>query len=94
MTFQIEGVTEPSASAGLITAKGHRIVLDDEDVHIEHKPMGRRAKLRKNGHVLIMCAKVMPDTPAARCRQDGYKFCMGRASRDRTASDDERDLNK
>lgn len=37
MTFQITAVTKPLASAGRSTARGYRIILDDEDASIPHR---------------------------------------------------------
>lgn len=61
MTLQTADVTEPFASAGRITAKGHRVVLDDVGAYIEHKASGRLVKLHQKGNVFIMRVQVMPD---------------------------------
>lgn len=46
LTFQIAAVAK--------SLQGHRTVLDDEDTHIQHKAMGRKAKLHKKGNVVVM----------------------------------------
>lgn len=61
MTFQIADVTKPLVSEGRITAKRHRRVLDCVDAYVEQKATGMRVKVHKQGNVLIMRAKVMPD---------------------------------
>ena len=60
MTFQVADVTKPLASAGRITARGHRIVLDDDDSYIMHKTTHRKVPLYKKGNVFVMRVNVMP----------------------------------
>lgn len=60
-------VTKRWASTGHIAAKGHRMVLDDEDAHMLHR--AARQAAQKHG-VFIMSVKVMP-TPL-REQSDDY----------------------
>lgn len=60
MTFQVAGVTKPSASAGRITSRGHRIVLDDDDAYIQHKESKRKVCLHKKGNAFVMRMEIMP----------------------------------
>lgn len=66
MTFQIADVTKPLASAARSTAKGHRIVLDDKDAHIQHKATGCRTKLHKKGNMFVMRVRTKPELDVQR----------------------------
>lgn len=61
MTIQIADVTRLLASADRITAKGHRIVLDDEHAHILHKATGRKVNLHKKGNAFVMHVRIRPE---------------------------------
>lgn len=52
MTLEVADVTKPLASAGRISAKGHRIVRGDHDAYKERKQTGHRVKFCKKGNVL------------------------------------------
>lgn len=54
LCFQIAKVTKPLISAGKITAKNHRVVLDDDDAYIEHKITGVRTPLYKRNGVFVL----------------------------------------
>lgn len=92
MTFQAD-VTEPLASAGNIMAKGHRIVLDDEDAYILHKATKRRVKLYRKGNVIryedaAHAARGQVHAQSAACpdgRQEGRREPR-RVSGDRTSA--------
>ena len=56
MTFQLTDVNKPLASAGRITGKGNRIVLDDDGSYIENKATLKRIPLYKKKNVFIMRA--------------------------------------
>ena len=60
MTFQITNVTKPLASAGRITAKNHRIILDDTpgESYIENKITGHKTTLHKKGNIFVMRALI------------------------------------
>lgn len=63
MTFQVADVTKPLASAGRITSRGHRILLDDDDdddAYIQHKESKRKVRLHKKGNAFVMRMRVMP----------------------------------
>lgn len=60
LTLQIAEVTKPLAPEGGVTAKGHRLVLDDVDANIEQGQTGRRANLHKEGSALIMKVTAKP----------------------------------
>lgn len=60
MTFQMADMTKPLVSAGRITAKRHRIVLDDDDAYSLHTPTGRKVKLHKKDNVVVMKMQIMP----------------------------------
>ena len=63
MAFQATTeVKKPLAAASKITAKGNRIVLDDEgsDSYIEHKKTGTRIPLTMENGVYMMEMVVVP----------------------------------
>ena len=63
MTFQATShVRKPLAAASKITAKGNRIVLDDEDSlsYIENKATGTRIPLKIENGVYVMEVTVTP----------------------------------
>ncbi len=63
MTFQATTeVKKPLAAASKITAKGNRIVLDEEgsDSYIEHKKTGTRIPLTMENGVYMMEMVVAP----------------------------------
>lgn len=69
MTSQVANIIKPVASAGSITAHGHRIVLDDDIACILHKERHRKIPLYKQGNVLVMSVNVMP--PSAMQKDQG-----------------------
>lgn len=60
MTFQVADAAKPLASAGRITARGHRVVLDDDILYILHKATNRKVPLYRTGDVFEMHVNVMP----------------------------------
>lgn len=60
MALHIADLTKPLTSAGRTTAKGHRIVLDDKDSHIQHSATGRNGKLHNKGNAFAMCVRIQP----------------------------------
>ena len=63
MTFQATShVRKPLAAASKITAKGNRIVLDDEDSlsYIENKATGTKIPLKIENGVYVMEVTVTP----------------------------------
>ena len=58
MTFQITDVNKPLASVGRITSKKNKVVLDDEDSYILHKPTGKKIKLYKKKNVFVMKVRI------------------------------------
>lgn len=64
---------KPLASAGRITAKGHRIVLDDDNACIEHEQAIRKVKMQNKGNVFMMRVKVMPNVADVKGGGDGIE---------------------
>lgn len=60
MTFRTPNVTQPLALARVITSRGHRIVLHDDNTYILPKATGKHSPLHKKGSVLVKCAQVVP----------------------------------
>lgn len=60
IAFQIANVTKPLASAGRITGRGHRIVLDDDNAHILRRATNRKFPLYKKGTMFVTWVSVMP----------------------------------
>lgn len=63
--------TKPMASAGRITSRGHRIVLDDEDAYILHEKSGKNIRFHKKGSVFIMKVAIMPLAEGGACQEKG-----------------------
>lgn len=63
MTFEVADVTKPLASAKRSTARGHRIVLDDDDAYIQTKHTDRNVKLHSNGNMFVMRAHMVTAKP-------------------------------
>lgn len=59
MTFQVADAMKSPSSAGRITSKGHRVVLDDEGPCILHKRTGRKIRMHKKGNVFTMKMNIM-----------------------------------
>lgn len=75
MTFHDANVTEPLASAGRITSRGHRVFLDDESesARILHKTTGTASPLyRKKGNMLVMRPMGVPGRASEGCQGQGH----------------------
>ena len=67
--FRTHGIQKPLAAASKITAKGNRIVLDDEDSlgYIENKAIGTKIPLKaENGVYVMEVAVTLGKTPFRR----------------------------